>query len=53
MGDDQYLIDDEFRDVSETVTSQGGASISDDDGRIIMDLGSIDDIDFFGEGEDD
>tara|TARA_Y100000310_G_scaffold52146_1_gene47966 strand:- start:175 stop:330 length:156 start_codon:yes stop_codon:yes gene_type:complete len=51
MGDDQYLIDDEFRDVTETVTSQGGASISDDDGRIIMDLGDITDIDFFGEDE--
>ena len=51
MGDDQYLIDDEFRDVAETVTSQGGASISDDDGRLIMDLGDITDIDFFGEDE--
>jgi hypothetical protein len=51
MGDDQYLIDDEFRDVAEAVTSQGGASISDDDGRIIMDLGDITDIDFFGEDE--
>ena len=49
--DDSYLTDDEFRDVTDTVTSQGYARINDDDGRIVVDLGDITSIDFFGEGD--
>ena len=52
MFDDNYLIEDKFRDVANAAPSQEGfARIDDTDGRIIMDLGCIDDIDFFGDDD--
>ena len=52
MLDDNYLIEDEFRDVAnEAPPQERFARIDDADGRIVIDLGDITDIDFFGEGE--
>ena len=50
--DDTYLVDDEFRDVADTVTSQGYAHIDDNDGRIVLDLGDHHDIDLLPEGDE-
>ena len=50
--DDQYLIDDEFRDINDSLLPANGYSAIDDrDGRVVIagDFGNIDDIDFFGE----
>tara|TARA_R110002110_G_C13074850_1_gene683211 strand:+ start:417 stop:578 length:162 start_codon:yes stop_codon:yes gene_type:complete len=50
MLDDNYLIEDEFRDVANDAPShEGYARIDDTDGRIVIDLGDITSIDFFGE----
>ena len=52
MLDDNYLIEDEFRDVANEAPPQEGFDrIDDTDGRIVIDLGDIANIDFFGEGE--
>ena len=50
MLDDNYLIEDEFRDVAnEAPPQEGFACIDDADGRIVIDLGDITSINFFGE----
>jgi|TARA_R110000824_G_scaffold212843_4_gene399165 hypothetical protein len=52
MFDDNYLIEDEFRDVAnEAPLQEGFATIDDTDGRIVIDLGDITSINFFGEDE--
>ena len=52
MFDDNYLIEDEFRDVANDAPSQEGfARIDDTDGRIVIDLGDITNINFFGKDE--
>ena len=54
MLDDNYLIEDEFRDVANDAPPQEGfARIDDNDGRIVIDLGDITDIDFFGEDREE
>jgi hypothetical protein len=50
MFDDNYLIEDEFRDASDTAPShEGYARIDDTDGRIVIDLGDVTSADFFSE----